>query len=282
MKTTQPSMPTLEELQHLMQTAIQHPQRVRGTFHNIINTSYGIGADQRLAIYQRGYILRLLECMRAEYPQLIKAFSADWFDTMAQHYLASHPSSSTNLNDLGARFPDFLQQDRPDKQESVQDDAFDFLISLATLERFRTETSRGKGSENADFNQFSLLETQPLDSLKIELAPNLRLLKSPFQLVDYLTQLNQSDNANNSSPELIKQTQHIAICRENYRTQYFIVKPWQFDLLVLLQHNTNLNDVLQQINQQYADSAIYGFAPFFLLQAASKGCIRGVCLVTNK
>jgi hypothetical protein len=261
----------LLSLQNWMQALIQQPHLPRVGIEVVIGQSVGINAEQRLAIYQRSYTQRLLECMRAEYPLLIKAFSSDWFDMMAQRYLAAHPSSSTNLNDLGAGFVDFLQHDRPDKHQDDDVDAFDYLISLANLERYRTETNRGMGSENSDFDSFLLLESHDLETLNIELAPNVRLLRTPFQLLESLHYLNEDER-----PALVHQEQFIAVCRECYRTQYFKLKPWQFALLDMLRVNPNAREVITQIDKQYHDQAIYGFAPIFLQQAASKGCLLSV------
>jgi len=235
------------DLQHWLQRLIKHPNahsdKKEPLAKDIIDERYGISAEQRLAIYQKGYRLRLLECMRAEYPLLIKAFSQSWFDAMAQRYLDHYPSSSTNLNDLGEQFPHFLEHDRPDSV-GEQDDVFDFLISIAKLERFRTEVSRGQGSEGIEVDGFELITGGNVDSMKVVLAPNVRLLKTSFQLLAYLDRLDTKQTT-----ELEKQQQYIVICRQNYHVSYVEVTAWQLTLLKLLQTNSDLDAALRLLNE---------------------------------
>lgn len=258
-------------LQNWLQKRIQQPHTVdkkQVSEQVVICDDYGISVKQRLAIYQNGYKLRLLECLRAEYPLLIKVFSTQWFDSMAQRYLSYYPSSSTNLNDLGAQFPNFLQQDRPDNEQVEADPVFDFLISLATLERYKTETSRGQGTEKNNLDGFELIGFSTFESLQLTLAPNLRLLKTSFQLLEYLNGIK-----NDKPVELIRENQYIAICRENFRTHFFQLKEWQYELLSGLQLNPNVGETLFELDKRFPDDAILGFTPFFLAQAITKGCV---------
>ena len=263
-------------VQSWLQKMIQQPQTQPNSLHEVIDESYGISAQQRLAIYQNGYMLRLLECMRAEYPLLIRVFSEAWFDAIAQRYLAFHPSCSTNLNDLGKQFPAFLEQDRPDKhQNDSPDQVFELIVSIAKFERFKVETSRGKGSEDADTNPFDLIDQNALNIQNIVLAPNLRLLKTPFQLLEYLQEV-KNDQEQKTEATLVQQTQYIVFCRENYQVHTFTIDEWQYELLLQLQNNNDFSAVLTQLNTQFPHDSIFGFAPFFLDKLQNQGCLLSI------
>ena len=256
-------------VQSWLQKMIQQPQEKQSSLKEVIDDSYGISAQQRLAIYQNGYILRLLECMRAEYPLLIRAFSETWFDAITQRYLTFHPSCSTNLNDLGKQFPAFLEQDRPDKhQRDSPDQVFELIVSIAKFERFKVETSRGKGSEGVKIKPFNLIEQNVFNITSITLAPNLRLLKSSFQLLKYLQEVK-----NNKESKLVQQTQYIVFCRTNYQINTFTVDQWQYELLTQLQKGSCFNSVLKQLNIKFPHNSIFGFIPFFLESLQSQGCL---------
>ena len=71
----------------------------------VVTRSRSLTALERLAIYNRAYYARLLECLRESYPVLCHALGEDAFGSFALDYLQKYPSRSYTLNDLGANFP---------------------------------------------------------------------------------------------------------------------------------------------------------------------------------
>lgn len=265
---------SLAALQSWLQLAIQQPELTESTVvSETIRNNSGASPTRRLAIYQNGYTLRLLECLRSEYPILISAFSAQWFDLMAQHYLNTHPSSSTNLNDLSASFPAFLGDDRPDKNLVEKDRAYDFVIGVAEFERAKLEVSRGKGAENSDHENFMLFESTNLESLSVCLADNVRLIDVPFQLLEFL------DNNQMEPKSVSNSKQKIIISRSQYKLNYFEVSDWQYELVSTLRRVKNLGVALEFVSKQYLDKPVLALAPFYLSYLASKGAISRVSLV---
>src|SRR4051812_20927025 len=99
---------TLATLQHWMKTVITERGSLKEKLqsaarrHNlgveeIVSDRRGLSAEARLGIYTSGYVLRLLECMRADFPAL-RAFVGDAvFDAFAKAYLISWPPRSSSL-----------------------------------------------------------------------------------------------------------------------------------------------------------------------------------------
>jgi hypothetical protein len=104
---------------------------------------HGLGARDRLAIYANGYRMRLLECLRGEFSALERLLGEPLFARFALDYLTAQPSTSYNLHELGARFPEHLARTRPDADEPW----IDFMIDLARLERVVREVYDGPGDE---------------------------------------------------------------------------------------------------------------------------------------
>jgi len=75
---------------------------------DVIAEKRGLSAEKRLSIYTSGYVLRLLECMRADFPGLRSFVGDSVFDAFARAYIISEPPESPSLFDLGAAFPRFL------------------------------------------------------------------------------------------------------------------------------------------------------------------------------
>lgn len=103
---------------------------------------------QRLSIYADGYVLRLLDCLQAEFPVLRQTMGLELFDFFARAYLWRHPSRSSTLYDLGAGFADFLAASQPQGQHASGAAILQFPIDLARLERARAEAGRAVGLEN--------------------------------------------------------------------------------------------------------------------------------------
>jgi hypothetical protein len=109
----------------------------------IIAHGGGAAPATRLGIYASGYIMRLLECLRADFPTLRRLMGEPLFDFFAKSYIWAHPSTSPSLFDLGAGFPDFLARtQRPGTADGGADSALRLPIDLARLERARTQGAR--------------------------------------------------------------------------------------------------------------------------------------------
>jgi len=227
--------------------------------YNTVASNKGLSRQARLAVYQRGYILRLRECLKAEYPLLIKAFSRDWFDLMAEHYLRSNPSTSSNLNELSARFPEFLKQDRPDRDAETKERAYDFMIALAEFERAKLEVGRLRGSEECRLNGLFDVETRNLMRLTVRVAQNVRLLQVPVDLVAYL-----DNNLALNSALLQSPGQRVLLSRKDYRVIYKPLTHWQYDLISTLIHNGELKAAIAVVSTNHPDIAVRELSPLFL------------------
>ncbi|HEY8040862.1 MAG TPA: DNA-binding domain-containing protein [Polyangiaceae bacterium] len=68
-----------------------------------------LDARERLAIYQRAYRARLVECLADDYPVLKNALGDEAFEKLATAYVARFPSVAPNLNAYGRHMPGFCE-----------------------------------------------------------------------------------------------------------------------------------------------------------------------------
>src|SRR5262249_40950505 len=113
--------PPLSRIQSWLMTVMTSAGGVEAGIH-VAKERFGLDVDgmiahgrgpapaTRLNIYATGYVMRLLECLRADFPALRHLMGDALFDFFAKSYIWTHPSSSPSLFDLGAGFPDFLGQ----------------------------------------------------------------------------------------------------------------------------------------------------------------------------
>ncbi|QSJ15512.1 putative DNA-binding domain-containing protein [Nostoc sp. UHCC 0702] len=236
------SQPMLSDIQKWLMTAITSPGGLQNGLHlarnrfclnedEIIAQSGGAIPLTRLGIYAQGYWLRLLECLRADFPALRYVMGEELFDFFAKAYIWNHPSTSTTLFDLGAGFADFLQKTQssrgadPEKLELT----LALPLDVAKLERTCTEAIRAKGLEGKSMS----VNLEPLAflsryDLKIQVAPCLRLINLSFPLINFLEAIERGEE-NPALPE--PKPCHIAITRIRYRVYMSEIQSWQYYFL---------------------------------------------------
>ncbi|WP_163832776.1 HvfC/BufC N-terminal domain-containing protein [Spartinivicinus ruber] len=205
-----------------------------------ITHSNNLTPETRLNIYAQGYVLRLLECLRADFPALCKVMGADLFDFFAKAYIWKYPSTSHTLFNLGGQFADFLLQSQAARNKTLQQSEMLFFpVELARFERARTEVIRAPGLEQLQKqgshfqkeNQLLslLMETAVLDSHAfIQLTPCTRLLNMNYPMIAIWNRIN------NEQP--FSATEHackyyIAITRVQYRVTMYELEQWQYQIL---------------------------------------------------
>ena len=227
---------TLDELQRWMQAVITNPAGVAAGIESraacdqidlaperadcVIAPSRALSAMERLEIYNRAYFARLLECLREQYSVLAAALGADLFDRFALNYLCAHPPQSYTLDELGARFPDFLAETRPprDGNGPATPDWPEFMIDLARLERTVNDVFNGPGAEGKE-----LLSAQSLRAIspdcwpetRLECVKCLRLLQLDYPASEYFTAIHNGERPPVPQPC----PSYLAITRRDYRVR---------------------------------------------------------------
>ncbi len=203
----------------------------------VVRTTARMSSGQKIGVYARGYVLRLMECMEAEYPAVRHLLGDELFDTFAKAYLVQVPSRSPDLYDLGKNFPAFLKASQP-KNNTADNSLFDLPVDLATLERAIAEVSRMKGLEGLENekeidNQMLYL----LGGANFQASPCLVLLQLQFELVDFIKDVQHGREA--QTP--VKNDTLIAIGRKNYIVHTHQLSAWQWRYLQALQSTKDHN-----------------------------------------
>lgn len=230
----------LSLLQHWMKAVVTGrgglPEKLRAaalehglSAEDVVAERHGLSAHERLSIYTSGYVLRLLECMRADFPALRGFVGDSVFDAFAKAYLITEPPRSRSLFDLSAGFPRFLEETKP-KESQLQAELsalLDLPPELARLERARAEVICERGTEQDPPPQ----PLSPLaifgEGLTLQATPCLRLLELKFPLVAFLKSSDRGERPEPPRPR----TSFVAVGRFNYRIHVEEVAPWQFAFL---------------------------------------------------
>jgi hypothetical protein len=195
----------------------------------VVAETRGLSTLERLAVYTGGYVLRLLECMRADFPVLRSFVGDSVFDAFAKAYIITMPPSSHSLYDLGANFPQFLEETKP-KNWTLDADIngmLDLPPELARIERARAEVLRAPGTEDdpatEPISPFAVFDDGP----KLQATPCLRLLEMKFPLVDFLRSSDRGERPEPPAPCAAL----VAVGRSNYRLHVEEISLLQFAFL---------------------------------------------------
>lgn len=238
---------SLAALQNWMHQALVFPgQASTAQAERYIDSSSRLNGGQHLAIYQRSYYLRLLKCMREQFPALCYALGESLFDDFAHEYLQTHPPESHTLYELGKHFPNYLEQTRPD-QQTDQESWIDFMLELVQFERILFVMFDAPGNEGKVF-----ADTDS-DDKDLRLQPCFTVADYRFPVAWYYHQVRDSKN-----PEFPpEQRNYIALSRVNYLTYTHMLTAPQYLFLTAMKQGMRVSEgldwVAKKTNQSCED-----------------------------
>jgi hypothetical protein len=238
---------TLAQIQNWMQSALvrQDGQEGLASPESFVNESSHLSAARHLDIYRYSYIARLRECMKNQFSSLAYALGEELFQMFADQYLDAYPSGSYTLNELGRRFPDFLQETRPDAGREVKESWVDFIIQLARFEY----------TLSLIFDAYCDEEARPADESApdedLKLNPLLRLFRHPYPVCRYYL-----DVTRKKEPELpLPEDSYCVVTRNNYRLSLLEIKPAQYYFLEILARGNSVRTAKEHFVSSYGFDA---------------------------
>lgn len=208
----------------------------------MVHASQKLSARQHLDIYRQSYIARLRECMKNQFSALAHALGDELFQAFADDYLRAHPSESYTLNDLGQKFPGFLEATRPDAHETIKESWPDFMIELARFEYSLSTLF----DERAEEQVAAVSPGVPDEELK--LIPVLHLFHHQFPVCRYYL-----DFAAKKDPELpYEEETYCVVVRKNFRLGLFEIRPAQFVFLSCMKEGKTVHEALAHTAARFA------------------------------
>ncbi len=227
-------MNTLKNIQQWVQGVITHPEGVhKGAFEtvienqkwsidSIVSPSNKLTSQQRITIYHNAYFARLIECFNSEYSGLLNALGEELFNHLTGHFLQAHPSSTYTLNELGKRFPSYLETMLNENLQGNTPDWWQlFIIDMAKYERLFTEVYNGEGHERlgSDDDIFGLNPIKP--------SPSLVTLQLQFPISTCIGLFRDSNQDEFPEPS---QSNYI-FSRDNYRVKVHLVNDEEWNAI---------------------------------------------------
>jgi hypothetical protein len=252
---------TLADMQHFLCLAATTPgglaaglRRARERYGDAlpIRAPTGVDPRERLSIYARGYLDRLLACLRADYPAVHALLGDSLFERFATDYLRAHPPRSYSLFMLGAGFAAHLEATRPayDAVPEERRALLDLPIDLARVERARLEALRAPGLEQEGTrpeNTYDLL----LDAERVVArAPCLRIVESRHDVRAFLAAVDRGEPPRAPPAERTL----LAVSRVDYHPTLTPLREWQRAAIELCEIPRPLRDVATTLATQSGES----------------------------
>jgi Putative DNA-binding domain len=136
----------------------------------------GRPAPKRFAVYRNNVASSLIDALKAGFPTLVKLLGEDFFAAMALVFLRAHPPRSRILMLYGDDLPGFLEEFQPVAH-------LGYLPDMARVDQAMRESYHAADSAPLPDAEFQRLLGQDIASLRLTLAPSLRLVRSRWPIV---------------------------------------------------------------------------------------------------
>ena len=197
----------LKGVQQWMQEAlISSGSLNKNAINDHIAASKNLSPEESLAIYQRSYYSRLIQCLKEQYKALCYALGENLFADFSSTYLQKYPSASPTLSHLGAKFPAFLEETRPDANDLEKADWVEFMLDLARYEWDLYKMFDAPGEEGNAYAKENTLDK----NLKLQKCFSLNTYRFPVS--DYYRAVAQKSNPDIPAP----QETFVALSRKNF------------------------------------------------------------------
>jgi hypothetical protein len=193
--------------------------------------SDGLEPDARLRIYRHSSEAIHTGTLHITYPAVLALTGVDYFDQVARGYRQVHPSRSGNLQELGARFAEYLET-LPEIR------ALAYLPDVARMEWLRQESALAADAESATPGTFTTALENAGESLRIGLHPSVRMLTSAHPV---LTIWRYAIQPTSEQLMLDGEAEHVVLWREGGEVAMAIVDPASFVCIASLARGDTLD-----------------------------------------
>jgi hypothetical protein len=198
-----------------------------------------LGAAGGLAVYQRGYFLRIAACMREQFPALCHALGRALFDDFIADYIRDCPPQRHTLYDLGRRFAGWMEENRPDGD--APEAWIDFMIDLARFEYAVFAMFDAEGNEGRPF------ATSDTPDAALRLQPAFALGSYGFPVAGYYHAVRRSEDPPLPGPA----PSHAALVRTDYVTRTVPLSETHHAFLAEMQAGAGVETALAEVSARF-------------------------------
>lgn len=131
---------------------------------------------KRFEVYRNNVFVGLIDALKAAFPAVCRIVGDEFFAAMAHRYVALEPPCSPVMLEYGSTFAAFVETFEPAR-------SVPYLADIARLERAWVEAYHAAESRPIAVACLGSVPPQRLPQLSFTLHPSLRVVRSPFPIV---------------------------------------------------------------------------------------------------
>ena len=247
-----------------LQTAFQDAVLGRDTDSDI--SAHLIGTDtmsvqERLAVYQAGYRLRLVALLVSIYPHLHAWWGAEAFEHAAAAYVEQHPSQHFSLYRFPQYFLEFLEKTVPDHPE---------YGALAAFEQALDDVLRVADTATLDITVLQNLPPEEWPGLRLVLHPSVRICTLAWNTVAVWEALSEGAE---TVPEPVRSAEPVSwVVWYHQRQAYYVaLSVPEAIMLRAIAEGADFSECCTQLCAELAESAVPEFAAGTLVRWVELG-----------
>lgn len=199
----------------------------------------GEQAVRGLAAYRNTARANLHNALRGVYPVVERLVGKGFFTLAAEKHIDSTPSTSGDLNRYGTEFPAFLRSFPPAA-------TLPYLADVAALEWACHEVHGAPEASSDSFDRLTTVAPEDYGRLVARLHPAVRLLKSPYPILD-IWRKNQSSYQGDRSVSLSQGGDALLVRRSSTGIDIARLDPVEWELLFQSSLGTCLEQALDSL-----------------------------------
>jgi hypothetical protein len=220
-----------------------------------------ISAERRLQIYTNNVYGNLTAALEAVYPVVERLIGVEFFQHVADEYIARHPSDNGDIHHFGAHFPRFLITFRG-LEEYV------YLPDTARLEWLIHESFHSADADLLSLDKLALVKPDDYGRLKLIIHPACKLFVSIYP-IKRIWEINQPDYGKQDSVSLDEGGVSLLLCRPRYEVELMELELQEHNFISMLAAGVTFGETVEQILQIAPDFN----AAVFLQEMAQKNVI---------
>lgn len=138
-----------------------------------LSDGQGRAAGRRFDVYRNNVAVSLTDALEVGFPAIRSLIGPENFKKVAGLYLRQHPPSTPMIMQYGTEFPDFLERFAPLSH-------LRYLGDVARLEQAQREAYHAADRAPVEADRLERLSPDLMAQARLELAPALRVLRSPW------------------------------------------------------------------------------------------------------
>jgi len=243
--------PSLHDLQRWVQTVTTHPDGVRKgakkmatlrgalrgrQIQQIVERSQQLTAAERVSIYADMYFIRLIDCLRNDYPVLLKILGDEHFEALCRSYLVKCPPRHYSMNHLGAEFPNFLKRTK----ERIAHRAI--LYEIAAVERAIEEVFDAREETPLSVDELLSIKPRQWLAMRLKCSEALQLFRCDYPVNTVIESIKTG-----KAPSFPKRSPScLAVYRNDYTVWRLDLDEWKYSLLTSLKKGLELGAAIER------------------------------------